>query len=120
MRYTATCQEAISEALACLLAAPKLAVLGLTPRGVTLLPGQLHTLGMLPLTELRLNSYVRPRPAFFPPDRNPPAPSLAQAHCPLPQAVSPHAVHWASQAEAPGRRCGWCPPQLSSHNVSGC
>lgn len=84
VRYTASCQEAISEALACLLAAPKLAVLGLTPRNVMLLPGQLHTLGLLPLTELRLNSYV---------SHIPPAPLPLAPGCVTPPGTSHACMH---------------------------
>lgn len=42
----------------CLLAARNLRTLEVTPRNMVLLPEQLHALGMLPLTELRLNSFM--------------------------------------------------------------
>ena len=57
--YTASSHEDISEALACLSGARALRSLGLTPRNLALSPEHLHVLGSLPLTDLRLNSYVR-------------------------------------------------------------
>ncbi|CAL5219983.1 g1921 [Coccomyxa viridis] len=56
--YSTSCPDSVNEALLCLLAAPKLHTLELTPRNMTLAPEHMHVLGMLPLTELRLNSYL--------------------------------------------------------------
>jgi hypothetical protein len=64
--YTASSHEDVAEALACLGGARALRSLGLTPRNLALSPEHLHALGALPLTELRLNSYVRMLPAPFP------------------------------------------------------
>lgn len=56
--YSSSCQDSVSETIRCLLGARKLRVLEITPRNMVLSPDQLHTLGLLPLTELRLNSYM--------------------------------------------------------------
>ena len=48
----------MSETIRCLLGARKLRMLEITPRNMVLSPDQLHTVGLLPLTELRLNSYM--------------------------------------------------------------
>lgn len=56
--YSSACQEALNETIRCLLSARNLRTLEMTPRGMMLLPEQLHTLGRLPLTELRLNSFM--------------------------------------------------------------
>ncbi len=56
--YSSSCQDAVSETIRCLLGARRLRMLDITPRNMVLSPDQLHTLGLLPLTELRLNSYM--------------------------------------------------------------
>lgn len=58
MSYTSSCPEAVNETVRCLLAARNLRTLEMTPRNMALQPEQLHALGMLPLTELRLNSFM--------------------------------------------------------------
>ena len=56
--YTSSSQEAVNDTARCLLAARNLRTLEVTPRNMVLMPEQLHALGMLPLTELRLNSFM--------------------------------------------------------------
>lgn len=48
----------MGEVVRCLLAASNLRVLEVTPRNTSLSSEHMHALGMLPLRELRLNSYT--------------------------------------------------------------
>ena len=43
--YSTSCPDSVNEALLCLLAAPKLHTLELTPRNMTLAPEHMHVLG---------------------------------------------------------------------------
>lgn len=45
--YSTSCPDSVNEALLCLLAAPKLHTLELTPRNMTLAPEHMHVLGEL-------------------------------------------------------------------------
>jgi len=48
--YSTSCPDFVNEAMRCLLAAPKLHTLELTPRNMTLAPEHMHVLGMLPIS----------------------------------------------------------------------
>ena len=46
--YSTTCPDSVNEAMRCLLAAPRLHTLELTPRNMTLTPENMHIIGALP------------------------------------------------------------------------
>ena len=46
--YSTACPDSVNEAMRCLLAAPRLHTLELTPRNMTLTPENMHIIGALP------------------------------------------------------------------------
>ena len=48
MSYSTACPDSVNEAMRCLLAAPRLHTLELTPRNMTLTPENMHIIGALP------------------------------------------------------------------------